>query len=362
MGLFDRMKEVLSGEHLCPPEDLAAYRRLGEEVYGVEVELADCQVPRARALLRAAKGFQVMADALLQDAFSSEGHEIASVPMITHALAETWYGRIPDLLIGAKQEAMFAGAAKTVFPARLGARTESRGPCPIQHLAGMRRAADAIEVLLVEGLERAGLDPAAYKEALLLYVGVNTNRQTADAIVGSIANGQHVPAKTHEEAEKAYWAALSDGLAVAQALDDPLAQRPTEPIRGARAIRLDTADVWKVTSNTAKADIRRSGEWEEAERDLTELWNGHRITDEEREYEQSVNRLTAQGVIRENGYWYCCPFQSVYKVIDSTVSILGQSIPSGHVFVWNYGEDGAPGRLVTRASFRAADSRHYCEE
>ena len=32
MGLFDRLKEVLSGEHLCPPEDLAAYRRLGEEV------------------------------------------------------------------------------------------------------------------------------------------------------------------------------------------------------------------------------------------------------------------------------------------------------------------------------------------
>lgn len=367
MELFNRIRAVLSGLHACPPEHLAAYRRIGEEVYGVEVELAGCETPRALALMRAAKGFQVMADALLFDAFSSAGTAVASVPVITHELAESWYERIPELLIGARQEAMFAGSAKTGFPVRLGKRIEARGACPVQHLAGMRRAAAALEDLLQEGLERARLQPDMHREALLLNERAGVNRRVADAMVGSIMGGQHVSIKTHEEAEQKYWEVLAEWLIVIQAMEDPSALRsiaanknPTS--KSAVRTRLDSADVWKVTSQAAQLQIRRSGEWEAAEKDLAELWSVHRITDGEREYEHTVARLLHQGDIRENGYWHCCPFQPVYQVARGSVRVVGHSIPSGHVFVWDYGEAGTAGRFVTRSSFDRTGSRHYCAD
>ena len=367
MELFNRIRDVLSGLHFCPPEHLAAFRRIGEEVYGVEVELADCVAPRALALLRAAKGFQVMADALLFDAFSSVGAAIAPVPVITHELAESWYGRIPELLIGARQEAMFAGSAKMVLPIRLGKRVEAHGTCPVQHLAGMRRAAAALEGLLQEGLERARLQPDTHREALLLNEKAMVNRRVADAMVGSIMGGQHVSIKTHEEAEQKYWEVLAEWLVVVQALEDlsvlrPFAANKNPAGKSTVRTRLDSADVWKITSQAAQLQIRRSGAWEAAEKDLAEFWNVHRITDGEREYEHTVARLLHQGDIQENGYWHCCPFQPVYQVVHRPVRVVGSSIPSGHVFVWDYGEAGKAGRFVTRSSFDRTGSRHYCAD
>ena len=41
---------------------------------------------------------------------------------------------------------------------------------------------------------------------------------------------------------------------------------------------------------------------------------------------------------------------------------FGSSIPSRHVFVWDYGEAGKAGRFVTRSSFDRTGSRHYCAD
>lgn len=362
MDLFHKFKEMFSGGYHCPPEDLAAYRRIGEEVYGAEVELSDIKSPRALAYLRAAKCFQVMADALLFDAFSSEGTLLTPVPAMTHELAESWYNRIIELLIGARQEAMFSGGAKVYLPVLLGARVIVGGLCPVPHLTAMRRAAAELDELAQGGLERVRSQPDLFQEVLLKYEEAKGYRQMADAIVGTVMGGQKVPAKTHEIAEQRYWDSLSELLVVIQALEDPtiLLTSSNEVLRTRHG--LSKSDVWRVTSKLAQAHIRSSGEWDQAERDLKELWGAHHVTEKEQEYERVIEHLLQNGDVREEGYWYCCPFQAVYRVIKGPVNLDQHSIPPSHVFVWDYGEGGVIGRLVTRASFDSADSRHYCED
>lgn len=360
MSLFERIRAAMTGERLCPPEHLASYQRLGQELYGVEVELSETTSEKSRAYLRAAKCFQVMADALLKDAY-----DLKTVAGVTHDQADEWYGQITELMIAARQENSFANSAKVLLPIHIGRRHEATGKCPASHLMGMRRAADNVEGLLLPALTRAKLEGEKFRSAILMYDEARTRRQAGDAIVGAISRGQRIADESHEEAEDQYWSTLAAYLLVAQSLEYPSCLEPTAvqaTMQSFRHCKLDSNDIWKVTSEAAKREIRRAGEWRKAEADLAEHWTLHRIAADEREYETTAEELVANGHIREDGYWYCCPFQPTYRVVTDEIRILQRRIPRGHVFVWEYGDDGAPGRFITARSFNAADSRQYCDD
>lgn len=360
MGLLDRIRAAISGQKICPLEHLESYKRLGEQVYGLHVELAASPSMKAQAYVQAARSLQIMADAMLGDAFSSMTGEPKPVPVITHDQADEWYGRIPDLMVAARQEAAFTGAAKYPCPVTLGRQMEGPNPCPVEHLAGLRRAAQDMEEFVSATVSMAR-DNKEFMPAILIYEEARTRKQAGDSIVGVITNGRRVSAESHEDAEKQYWMALSQYILVAQGLKEPSILQSLHGTNRKRC-KLDKDDIWKVTSPQAIQDIRRSGEWEEAEHDLLEHWELHQISEEEREYEITVEELLQNGRIQSDSYWYCCPFPAVYKVIGQAVTVLGHRIPNGHVFVYEYGDDGAPGRFITQPSFGQADSRKYCDD
>jgi hypothetical protein len=220
LSFFDRIRGAISGERMCSPEHLEGYRRLSEQVYTVEVEVVDCTTPKALALLNAAKCFRIMGQALLRDAFPTDERGSLPVPVVTHEQAELWFGSIPSLLVAARQEASYSGSTHMQMPIRIGKRIEAEGKCPMSHLAGMRRAAEEVEHLFKDRLEHARLSPETHRNVILLYEEARTMKQTADAIVGSIMQGQQVSDESHEEAESKYWMALSDYLLIAQGLED----------------------------------------------------------------------------------------------------------------------------------------------
>ncbi|WP_336788474.1 hypothetical protein [Paenibacillus sp. MMO-177] len=364
MGLFDWIRESITGQKICPPEHLESYKRLGEQVYGLHVELAQSDTPRARAFLQAARSMQTMADALLGDAFLSEPK---AVPVITHNQADIWYGKIPDLMVATRQEAAFANAAAMQLPIYLGQQEEGPSPCPVEHLAGLRRSAEQMDEMIAQTVESIRNQGEKFKEIILLYESAKTRKQAGDAIVGNITNGRKVSTESHEDAEKQYWMALSDYLLVAQGLEAPdLIKRQTlNTSKGSFAdprCKLDSSDIWKVTSTEARNDIIKSGEYAQAVEDLEEHWGSCKITPIEREYETTVEDLLKQNLIREDGYWYCCPFPAVYKVTSNSVDVLGRILPRGHVFVYEYGDDGAAGRFITAVSFQTGVDRKYCED
>ncbi|WP_217595157.1 hypothetical protein [Cohnella sp. GbtcB17] len=371
MGLFSWIRESMTGEKVCPIEHLESYRRLGEQVYDLHVEMADCDRGRALAYMQAARSLQTMADALLGDALSGFGGQAKPVPVITHDQADVWYGKIPDLMIAARQEAAFERAARIELPIRLGPQLEGPSPCPVAHLTGLRRAAERMDEMTKAAVDAARSQGDRFKSVILSYEAARTRKQAGDAIVGSISSGRRVSEETHEDAEKQYWLALSDYLLVAQGLKAPeVIQLDLLPASGDRSARLrrlcklDSDDIWKVTSSTAKREIQRAGEWRQAVEDLQEHWSACLITEVEREYEITVEELLERNLIEENGYWYCCPFPSVYRVRNSTASVqvLGRTIPRGHVFVLEYGDDGAPSNFITAASFNSGADRKYCED
>ncbi|ACS99807.1 hypothetical protein [Paenibacillus sp. JDR-2] len=364
MGLFDWIRESITGQKICPPEHLESYKRLGEQVYGLHVELVNSEMPRALAFLQATRSMQMMADALLGDALLSES---ISVPIITHNQADIWYGKIPDLMVATRQEAVFANAASIALPIQLGQQEEGPSPCPVEHLAGLRRSAEVMDEMTAQAVELIRDQGEKFKEVILLYASAKTRKQAGDAIVGNISNGRKVSAESHEDAEEQYWMALSDYLLVAQGLKVPdLVKRSNTGSSShffvnARC-KLDSSDIWKVTSAEARNDIIESGEWAQAVADLEEHWSACIITPLEREYETTAEELIKQGLIKEDGYWYCCPFPPVYRVTGDSVHVLGRVLPRGHVFVYEYGDDGASGNFITAASFQSGVDRKYCED
>ncbi|WP_135550072.1 hypothetical protein [Paenibacillus cymbidii] len=215
MGLLDWFRENFSGEKTCPPEHLESYKRLGEQVYELQVELSSCQTTRALAFLQAARSLQTLADALLGDVFSSSGKTSKTVPVVTHEQADLWYGRITDLLVAARQEAAFAGTSPIALPIKLGGLVEGPKPCPIDHLSGLRRAADKMEDMVKDHIGMARMEGERYKEAILLYEDARTRKQAGDSIVGTITTGRRVSPESHEDAEEQYERALSSYFLVA---------------------------------------------------------------------------------------------------------------------------------------------------
>jgi len=205
------------------PEHLAGYKRIGEQVFEVEAELSESTNAKARALLQAAKSLQVMGDALLREVEPRDKKSL-HLATETHEQAEAWYGHIPDLLIGARKEAAFEGSSTFPLPFQLRSGRDMRdmqGTCPIEHLAGMRRAADEMEDLVKDKMAFARTQGETYKDVILLFEEARTRRGAGDAIVGSIMEGQRLPPQSHEDAEVYYRAVLSDYLLIAQALEDP---------------------------------------------------------------------------------------------------------------------------------------------
>ncbi|MGD8188695.1 hypothetical protein ACQCN2_01725 [Brevibacillus ginsengisoli] len=361
MGLFNWFRENVTGQKICPIEHLQSYKRLGEQVYELHVELTECENPRALAFLQAAKSLQTMADALLGDAFSGIDGKPNAVPIITHDQADVWYGLIPDLIIAARQEASFQGSSNLALPIQLGTQMEGPSPCPVEHLAGLRRAAAGMEEMVQVDIQIARTKGEEYKAAILLYEEARTRKQSGDAIVGILSEGRRVSEETHEDAEQQYWKALSSYMLVAQGLkgSDILKKENT---LNRKTCKLDSKNIWKVTSQIAKSEVKRAGEWEQAEEDLTEHWEQYIMREDDRTYETTVEELLQAGKIKETSYWYCCPFPSVYQVIKTPVVILGQEIPLHHYFVYEYGDDGAPARFITNKEFGTADERKYCDD
>lgn len=354
MGLMERIHSLFSGEKVCPPEHLDGYRRIGEQVYELQVQLSHCETAQVRATVFAAVALKEMADALLEDGFRNH-----PVPLVTHEQAEEWYGMIPDIMVAARKENIVVGSGAIRLPIRLQRKVEAQGTCPVSHLAGLRRACEALSRLvdpLVSGLDASD---ASFQPARLMAVEAQTRKQVADAIVGQITSGQRVAGESHEEAEEQYWTALSAYLSAGQASLFPACLERTKGANR-QSSKLDRNDVWKITSNVAKREIERDGDWWKAERDLEELWRLHTVTDEEREYEATVEDLLHRHQIREDGYWACCPFQPTYKVVSGPIEVLGHTLPTGYAFVWDYGEDGEPGQFISKSSFQRADERQYC--
>lgn len=361
MDVFSKVRDVLTGNHTCPPEHLAAYQRIGEQVNVTEMDLQDAPSPRVQAILSAARALYIMANAMLGDV--GERDQPLHVAKESHEVAESWFAQLPDVLIAARQEAKFPGSASLRLPVQIGRKEETGRRCPLSHLDGMRRAASEVDDWLQPRLTKANESAGAHKDALLLYEAARVKRQSADAIIGRIAHGEHVSAESHEEAEALYWVALQDALMVAQAVADATISVTSTPQSiGFAAQPQDTSDPWRITSKRAIAEIRRDGEWDEADRDLREFWDSHHAMSQEREYERDVQGLLQRGDIVEDGYWFCCPFQSVFRVVRGTVHVAGYTVRQDHVFVWDYGEDGAPAQFISRSSFQKADSRHYCED
>ncbi|REE89116.1 hypothetical protein A8990_107215 [Paenibacillus taihuensis] len=362
MGVMDWFREQLTGQKICPIEHLESYKRLGEQVYSLHVELAESKSARANAIVQAARSIQIMSDELLGDAL--DGAVPKPVPIVTHDQADVWYGMLPDIMVAARQEAAFANSARIQLPIRLGTQIEGPKPCPEQHIAGLRRAAAGMEELLALEVSIARNEKDTYKDAILLYEEARTRKQAGDSIVGTISNGRRVSEESHEDAEEQYWMALSSYILVAQGLKDPELLKNSPFVAAAAKIpcKLDSNDIWKVTSKTAIREIRKAGEFFQAERDLIEHWENFVETPVEREYETTVEELLKRGQIKEDSYWYCCPFPAVYRVLANSVSVLGNVIPRDHVFVFEYGDDGEPGRFITQRTFQSADERKYCED
>ncbi|MHB1627759.1 MAG: hypothetical protein ACYCVB_05195 [Bacilli bacterium] len=365
MTILNRFRSALSGRYVCPPDHLEGYRRIGESLYAAEAELSETASPRTRAILAAARCLRIMADALLAEVFVANGGSEQKIPVITQKQAETWYDAIPRLIAAARKETAFSGAAGTAAPLRLPSLLRGPLASPIDHLTGLRRAAQELHELIQTKIELARFEPTLYREAILRYEETRTRREQADAIARSVRNGESVlPADLHAKAEQAYASALSSYLLVAQWLEDPTLQPAGSPARRPASAQKDQASetLWRVSSTVARRQIRRAGEGRKAEQELRQFWLNRTIPDAEREFEATVARLLAEGRIRENGYWHRCPFQSSYAVGEDPVALAGQTIPQGHSFLWMYDKDGESSHLVVRAAFHSAPFRDYRKE
>ena len=354
MGLLDKIHRAISGMEEDSPEHLEGYRRIGDEVYRAQVELSDAQNSRVLLLVRVAEYFQAIANALLFIP-SLDSKSLASVPQVTHMVAEDWFGRIPELLIAARQEAIVPNSSTVVLPIQLGQHRHSDGTCPLSHLAGLRRATDAAFEFVTPDVSQIWVHPEQNAKILLLYEEARTRRDTADAMVGSLSEGKKLPSKSHEEAREQYWKCLRQCLLITQGLQDSTLL----PSRLGRRSTLDLEDPWKITSRLAIADIRASGEDGQVKQELRVLWARYPIRDAEHAYINTVEDLQTRGKIIENGYWYRVPFQSVYQVKSEQVEINGSIIPRGHEFVFDFGDEHDPGRFRHQASFGYSEDREH---
>lgn len=341
MAFFSWIRDNVLGKGKEAKEHLESHSRIGQQVYVVYAELKHCGNPRALAYAQAARSFQTMADALLGQGFanSAEDVELAS---ITKQLADEWYGKIPELLVAARQEAAFSNSSAYVLPVMIN-RSMAGSPrrCPDEHLAGLRRAASGMERLVADDAELARLDGRTYKSTILYYEAARTHKEAGDMLAGSLGS-RGMPDETIEDAAAHYWKSLFNYVLVAQGLKYP------EMINGLWRCKLDSDDVWKVTAKEKIIKLKMQIKFVDTAKELKQFWNGRPIQQEEREYECTVEELLQNERITKSGYWYKIPYPYTYRVNRGPVIVFGHNLPQGHEFVYEYGEKGALGTLITR--------------
>ncbi|TMV50136.1 hypothetical protein FE783_11265 [Paenibacillus mesophilus] len=349
MGLLEWIRKTFTGDKNCPDEHLESYSKIGHQVFVVHAELDNCGNPLALAYLQAARSFQTMADALLGEGFPKSEGGAGPVPPITHELADEWYGKIPELLVAARQEAAFAHTVTYPLPVVLVSPGIGTGSVPDSHLAGLRRAASEMEKLVAHDVELARLDGDLYRAAILQYEAARTHKESGDALTGSLP-GKKIAEETIQNAAAHYWKALPHYMLVAQGLKAPhlLIQNPLLSLRKSK---LDSKEVWRATASTKIEDFKENGCWEREIENLRAFWKDRPITQEEREYECTVEQLLSRGQISANGQWYKIPHPISYKVEQGPVTLFNKEIPIGHEFVYEYGKTGELSQFITMKKF-----------
>lgn len=219
MTLFDRFRDAFKPEKNPTVERLHGYRRLADQIYEVEVELAQTNQPRALAILQAARCLQLMADALVVDDAGLDVHEL---PGMSVQRAEKWYGRIPDLLVACRQEANFPNSSQIGLPIHLkDEQYKAPSAWSVEHLLGLRRAARAVANMLSHRLEHPQFQGEKYKDVIVYYQEARTRHEAGDAIAGSLATNQQVSDESRRQAETQYIWALGRYILIVQGLEEP---------------------------------------------------------------------------------------------------------------------------------------------
>ena len=101
----------------------------------------------------------------------------------------------------------------------------------------------------------------------------------------------------------------------------------------------DTYNLWLLTDNIAKENIRYEGKLDELKHDIkynvmrNESWH-----QEDLAYIKEINRLVQEGIIKKTtSYWFSSPFPSVYKAIrGGKLKVLGKKyyFKRGDDIVW----------------------------
>ncbi|QQE78204.1 hypothetical protein [Alicyclobacillus sp. SO9] len=220
MSLFDRFRKTFQhGDEKTLEEKLHGYQRLGEQVYEVEVELAETENRKSLAFLQAAKCLKEMADALVhEDGVQLEARHL---PEASIELAESWYGRIPDVIVAARREAAVPDSSEIGLPIRLRRSREALDTWSDEHLLGLRRAVHALQDLLEKRIEHAEFRRDDNKDALLYYQEARTRQEAGDSIAGLLVQGEEVSDTSRQEAQNQYLSTLSSYVLIAQGLEEP---------------------------------------------------------------------------------------------------------------------------------------------
>lgn len=208
--------EGVFGHHGVSTAGLAGYRRLGAQVLDLQTAVPG-PGGKARAYFYVARGLQLFADKLVEDAFADETRP-GPLPQVTVAQAEALYQQIPDLLTAAKQESLVPGGPRDVaLPVLLHGRVATGAAIPVSHLAGMLRGVRAVGELAEGEILPAG-DEAARAKALL--AEATTDRDSASLLVGGLVQANLPPESAHQAADL-LWAALAYFLGALQELALP---------------------------------------------------------------------------------------------------------------------------------------------
>lgn len=332
---------------------LKRYSEVSQQVFVVLEELRSCRNPRAHAYAQAAQGLLTIADAVLGLRFANSNQDIRLTPQIRQ-LADAWYKQIPELVVAARQEAVLPCTAVHILPVELNVHKQLiSGNLTEAYLSGIRRAVFGINQLVAEKVARARAEPETFKATLLLNEAARTYKKSGDLLADS-TNDRRAPKESRHDALEHYWRALPRYFLVAQGLEDPELMNQFASFKF-RPCKLDSDDPWKVTSPGKITTLREQGLYESTFERLKMYWEKRGFSDHERELEWLIELLELKGDIEQDGNWSDFPYPRVYEVVAEFVILDGQRIPEGYEFVYNYGEEGKPGRLQIAKQFDVVD-------
>lgn len=354
MSFISWLYNHLSPETINARKLLKRYSQVGHQVFVVLQELRDCNNPRAHAYIQAAQSLLVIADAMLGLRFANTDQDIRLTPQIRR-LVDQWYRRIPELLIAARQEAVYPNTAVHDFPVELGDHLKPpHGKQSAAYLTALHRALSGMDQLLRERVNRARTDPETFKTALLLYEAARTSRQSGDLLAAS-TNGKRALKQSRYDAVQHYLRALPRYFLVAQSLEDP---KPINRLAASqfRTCKLDSNDPWKASGDGAKEFFQKSDLYDSTEERLSAYWENRGFSQDERVLECTIEQLEAWGLIIGNGWWTDFPYPGTYEVLAESIVIGGKRLFKGNEFVYYYGEENEEAEwIIDEEGFQDAD-------